>query len=291
MSSLESHVVKSRLQPKRLGVSFHRTFALSRSAVSQVLALSLGAGAASNEQEGGLSRDDIREGTSLGTVYVESMPRYARGCGLIDAHNRPTCFGRIANVHDGTLGGINTQWLMHYHLSSPHGAGPRYWGHVVSNCFRLGDYLDRQCLSTELEVFLAASERKPPGKNTVDAAATTFLGTYSKDDALGPLGILVAQGNRYLVSESEEPSLAVFAYVLADYWDGMWPGRKTVNLEAITSEPEGPASLLLLGTGQANRLLRAMQDEGWVQVQRRAAPYTVVRSWEDSAPFLERVYA
>ena len=50
------------------------------------------------------------------------------------------------------------------------------------------------------------------------------------------------------------------------------------------------ASLLLLGSGQANRLLRVMQEQGLVEVQRRAAPYQVVRLWDDSSALLERVY-
>jgi hypothetical protein len=276
----------------KLGVSFHRTFALSRPSVAQVLRIALDH---SGSGDGGerLGFDGIRAGTSLGSVYVEAMPRYARGAGLIDARSRPTLFGELVASHDTNLTLLQTQWLMHYFLSAPHHGGPVFWAHTVTTAVRVGETLDRQYVSSAIEEYLSQAGAGSIGKSTIDEAATAFIGTYWKEDALGPLGILSpVQGSRnlYSVNEPEEPNSSVFAYVLADYWDGMWPGRKTVNLEAVTSELGGPASLLLLGTGQANRLLRSMQEQGWVQVQRRAAPYTVVRLWEDSSVFLERLY-
>jgi hypothetical protein len=179
--------------------------------------------------------------------------------------------------------------LLHYHLCAPHRIGPIFWNRLVLSSLRIGSVLDRSALATTLVNSTEADGTV--SYHTLAEAATAFLGTYSRDDALGSLRILrAAASNKYEVTEATEPAAHVFAYVIADYWTGNWGARKTVSLESVTTESGGPASLLLLGSGQANRLLREMQAEGLVEVQRRAAPYQVVRLWDDAAQLLERVY-
>src|SRR5438874_1815524 len=100
----------------KLGLSFHRTFPLSRPAVSQVLRVSAGHRGPTGAGGTDLSFRSLRELTNLGTVYVEAMPRYARGAGLISEDGSPSQFGRLAFAGDPSLARVETQWLMHYHL-------------------------------------------------------------------------------------------------------------------------------------------------------------------------------
>lgn len=276
----------------KLGISFHRTFPLSRAAITQVLRVLAkhdGTGAATDIR---VSRQEIRDSTSLGTVYVEAMPRYARGCGLTGESGSLTALGRQVMEYDETLSRTSTQWLMHYHLCAPHHCGPQFWTGCVLRSLRAGEVLSRASLVADIAGYLSEEGESTPSDALLGQAATAFLGTYAKEEGLGALRVLEGRsGGEYAVGEPTEPDVSVFGYAVADYWDRAWPGVRTVNLDAITSERGAPASLLLLGSGQANRLLREMQAHGWVEIQRRAAPYQVVRLWDDSAAFLERIYA
>ena len=78
-----------------MSLTFHRTFSLSRSSVAKVINLA--------QNNPGFKRDDLAEGTDLGTVYQEAMPRYAFRAGLLDERNHLTLLGRFVAQHDPAL--------------------------------------------------------------------------------------------------------------------------------------------------------------------------------------------
>ena len=110
----------------KLGMTFHRSFSLNRPALSQIIEL---AGQVENSEVDGvcLNNTEIRNRTSLGSIYVEAMPRYGRGSGLLTNGNCLTTFGKFINDFDPMLNRIATQWLLHYYLCSTHGSGPLFW--------------------------------------------------------------------------------------------------------------------------------------------------------------------
>lgn len=273
---------------RRLGATFHRTFALVRPGIIQVLDL------AANSSTGNsrcLDRETIRELSNLGTIYVEAMPRYGYGTGLLDNQNCLTDFGVYAQRYDRLLDASATQWLMHYFLSAPHGPGPAFWHELVVTRFRTGDEFTTDEIATQIGEFVAASEGRQLAERSARSTATVFLGTYTKEEGLGRLGILETIGaNRFRVQEPDAPPPWAFGYALLDYWHAQFgDDLLTVNLDTLSGE-RGLTSIFLCGAGRLNLLLRAMQREGYVDIYRVAPPYQAVLLRQDSEPILRKLY-
>jgi hypothetical protein len=232
------------------------------------------------------SARNIREHTGLGTIYVEAMPRFARAAGLVDGKKRLTPFGLSVVEHDSTMAGASTQWLIHYSLCSPFGVGPAFWRvlfRFVTGCATVSP----EDIRAHLETLGPAGA--PIGPKALGYAATAFVGTYTRDDCLGELGVLVKDGEQLAVGRGRLAPTPVVAFAVADFWDHAWPGRASVNLSWL-NEQGGPASLLLMNSGEMSDALREMQNAGLVEVHRVAPPYQVFRLWGDSTKLLERVY-
>lgn len=272
---------------KRLGVTFHRTFSLVRAGVLQVLELVANS---RGDKSRCLSRETIRELSNLGKIYVEAMPRYAFGTGLLDSQNCLTDFGLYSQRGDKLLERLSTQWLMHYYMSAPHGPGPAFWHELVVTRFRTGNEFTANEIAAQISEFVATQEGKQLAERSARTTATVFLGTYTKEEGLGRLGILQSVGNqRYRVQEPDPPPTWAFAYALLDYWRAQFGGRLTINLDTLYGE-RGLTTLFLCGAGRLNMMLRTMQEEGYVDVYRVAPPYQVVLLRQESEPLLQKLY-
>lgn len=274
---------------QKFGLTFHRSFSLVRPAITSVLQLAAEYVATFGEEKT-LSLEEIRKNTNLGTIYVEAMPRYAKATGLVDDLLHLTAFGSLAYRWDPLLERSATQWLMHYHISAPFGMGPAFWNHLVVNRFRSGNTFTREEISRQIADFISESEGRIVNLRDADTTATVFLGTYTKSDGLGNLEILEERDDRYLVLEPEAPPIWAMAYALLDFWMASFPQQITVNLNELTGA-NGLTGLFLVGTGRLNAVLRAMQDEGYVEVHRVAPPYQVVLLNPDRQSILERLYS
>ena len=278
------------ISQQKCGLTFHRSFSLVRPAITSILELAVEHAVASDTDKA-LTLDEIRQKTNLGTVYVEAMPRYAKATGLLGDSLRPTDFGALAHEWDPLLERSGTQWLMHYHISSLYGTGPAFWHYLVADRFRSGNEFTRDDISQQLSSFVAQTEDRDLTSRDADATATIFLGTYTKSDALGPLEILdEARDGYYRVLEPEAPPIWAMAYALLDFWGARFPQQITVNLNDL-SGANGLTSLFLVGAGRLNAVLRAMQEEGYVEVYRVAPPYQVLLLKKDRQALLERLYS
>lgn len=219
------------------------------------------------------------------------MPRYARGCGLLESDSfELTAFGQLAREHDPELAEPTTKWLMHYHLSAPHGPGPRFWHHLVAHGLRLGDTLTREAVAAEIATALTKAGERAPGERALGQTATVFLGSYTKTEGLGDLGLLAANGaGRYRVTTPAVPPPAALAAALADYWPAVFGGRVTVDLTELT-QPGGFFSLFLLGGDGADEALWSLARTRLVELHRVAPPYQVARLWGDDGSPLEQAY-
>ena len=228
--------------------------------------------------------------THLGTRYVKAMPRFAFGTGLIDYRHQFTEFGWYAFGNDQELQQSGTEWLMHYFLSAPHGPGPAFWHELVVTRFRSGDEFTTDEIAAQIGEFVATQEGKQLAARSARSTATVFLGTYTKEEGLGRLGILRLVGNqRYRVQEPDPPPTWAFGYALLDYWRTQFGNLLTINLDTLYGE-RGLTTLFLCGAGRLNMMLRAMQEEGYVDIYRVAPPYQVVLLRQESESLLQKLY-
>ena len=270
---------------RKLGTAFHESFSFSRPATAQFLRAVLTSG--SGEGQRGLTHKDLRQLSSLGTNYIKSVRRYAYGFGLVDDAEQLTPIGRVIAEQDMDMGNVETQWLLHDTFAAPYRSGPAFWWPLLCGLRGMAEFSSADACAVLKEVLGATAEQM--ALRTLRTTATVCLGTYTKDEGLGRLCIFSNDGTTFRAAVPEQPPPSVVAFAVADFWDHAWPGRASVNLSSL-NEPGGPASLLLMNSGEMSDALREMQNAGLVEVHRVAPPYQVFRLWEDSTKLLERVY-
>ncbi len=263
-----------------MSLTFHRTFSLSRSSVSKVVQLAL--------NHPGFKQTDLAESTDLGTIYQEAMPRYAGRAGLLSKGNHLTEFGRFVAQHDGQLERTATQWLLHYHLSAPHG-NTSFWHSLVQQRFVPGNIFTADGLLTDLSGFLAAETGKVPALRSMRSTVTVFTGTYLKPDGLGRLGLLEERSDAtYRVPAVDAPEIWALGYALADYWSANYNGRLTINLDDLVHGDF--AAIFLLGDDGLMQLLLQLKQEGMVDLYRISRPYQVVLLQPSVEYALQKLY-
>ena len=269
----------------RLGVTFHRTFSLIRPSVTKIIQLAQEMG---DKQP--LDRKTIRQRTDLGTIYVEAMPRYGFGTGLLDRENHLTILGSVVCHYDPLLENVATQWLMHYHLSAPHGPGAAFWNDLVVHRFLIGEEFSHAQIAAQIYDFVASIREKPPREEDAETSATIFLGTYTKADGLSSLGILEEiRTKNFRVLDPDPPPTWVVAYALLDFWKAQFSNLITINLSDLYGE-KGITSLFMISKGRLNAMLEEMQREGMLELYRIAPPYQVVLLRREEQPILEKLY-
>lgn len=248
-----------------MSLTFHRTFSLSRSSIAKIIQLV--------QEQHELNRQSLALNTDLGTVYQEAMPRYAYRAGLLDQAGRLTPFGRYAARCDPGLEKLSTQWLLHYHLSAPHGP-TAFWHYLVHKRFRPGNAFTDDDLVSDLTEFLRQEAGKLPKPRSIRSTVTIFIGTYLKMDGLGSLRLVESTANGYYVPLTEDPPLWVIGYALAEYWQAHYGERLTINLDDLTQGDF--AGVFLLGEERLNQLLLQLKKEGMIDLYRISRPYQVV---------------
>ncbi|GAA4382181.1 DUF4007 family protein [Hymenobacter koreensis] len=270
-----------------LGLSFGRTFPLIRSEVSAVLH------ACSEGQ-------DVAD-TMVVNIKIPAAKGYCRRAGLISSDWAPTQFGEQVLSHDPNLVRPETLWLLHYFLSAPHYSTPNFWGDLVVHKLVLGTILNMELTRNKIAEFSSKTVEKEQSFSTLDSAATSFLGTYSKKVSLYELGIFPErkdksgeykeQSGSYQMSTPLPIPAAAFACILADYWQANFSNTASIDEEQLT-QSDLP-KILLLGVDGFNAKLAELADpqRGLVQRQRRFNPPQLLRRWTDAAALWDSLYA
>jgi len=269
---------------QRVSTAFHETFALNKRSIIEILEL------AAESDNGKVADELLKDKCTLGNNYIKAMPRYARATGLLYFPDfKMTSFGQYVYKHDPTITKLSTLWLMHYHLSAPNGPGPVFWNYAMTKVLKIGDRLDSTILGKEIsQNHLITTGKKLEDKTTKDSARV-LLRTYSKDDALGKLGITSESDGSYLIGEPEPPSAWVIGYALADYWESVFENRQGINLSEITSV-DSFLNIFFMGTGAFLSKLSEIQKEGLLQIYRIAPPHQLNKLWSNKEEFLEKIY-
>lgn len=263
-----------------MGLTFHRTFSLSRSSITKVLYVAYNKPA--------FKSSDLDKLTDLGTIYQEAMPRYAKRAGLLDEKNRLTLFGRFVAEFDPQMEKSSTQWLLHYHLAAPH-RSTAFWHHLVTQWFIPGNTFTAEQLVEDLTMFLQRNTVRTPAPHSVRSTITIFAGTYLKSDGLKRLGLLEeSEKGSYYVPQVNPPPVWALGYALAEYWKMHYGERLTINLDDFTGK--NFAGIFLLGEEGLTELLIELKREGVIDLYRIARPYQIVLLQPGLEFALERIY-
>jgi hypothetical protein len=282
------HLLKDSME--KTSLAFHESFPLRRPSLAEILKLAV-------EWHSTLDKtkspnfDVIYQQTSLGTNEVKAMRRYAHAVGLFDNQEKPTLIGKVIHRSDPGMNELKTQWLLHYNLVTPCGSGPAFWAHLVTQLLKPGNHLTSAEVINELERYVSTTEGRNLAPRTIKSTSRIFLSAYNytdRSDTLNRLQILSAPSDSlFSVDEPEPPTVEVFAYILADYWEGIWSGSKSVALREVTA---ALMPLLLLDDAAINYYLNSLQHIGLVEVQRKVPPQMVVRLWSDRDVLLSQIY-
>jgi hypothetical protein len=273
---------------KRMGPSFHRTFAFNRSAVSALLSLAL---RYESDTKFRITKDVVKKETLLGIQYVEAMPRYARAAGLLDSDNRLTPLGGRVATDDISLERKETLWLIHYNLSRRDGLAPRFWGYLFEEIVHPGNRIGRDRVSTLIREISQSHQDVRILDSTANDAAAVFLKTYSSCESLGGLSVLQKDfvDGSYLVLKTEPSPALVFALVVADYWAKNLRDTASAWIDEF-NKAGGPAQVLLMGLGDVNHAMRELSRMGLATVQLTQPPYQFSPLWKDRDELLDRIY-
>ena len=290
--SMKAETSNAPKKNRLTNVAFHDSFPLSRLMMAQVLREFANVPNTVDLSPGPKRKVLLRETTQLGTRQVLSVSDYAFGGGLLDSRYHLSRFGHQVLARDPLLETDANQWLVHYHLSAPHGPGHLFWHRLVTRFFRIGDEFSSDEVMAEISSVMRELKGKEIATSTIESTKTAFLSSYLNPDGLARLGVLQpTDQNGYLVQEPDPPSPWVFGLALLDYWRATYgENRLTINLDDL-SAPGALGDIFLIGGGRINRYLQQLADEGYVEVYRYAPPYQVVLRHSDPAPLLEKLYA
>lgn len=256
---------------KRIGTLFHESFSLSRPGVAAVLRQ---AGGTDSQKE---LIDKLCEEENLGRNWAKAVPAYARGCGFLDfGSTELTPLGAHVLEHDADLHLPETLWLMHYHLSAPHGPGPRFWHDLTLRLPELAQPVTREAVTSEIDRSVREDSGAELKERGLATTATVFLGSYSKSDALGPLGVLQEREEGLVYESPEAPPAGVVGYALSHYWQGQLGAQQTCSLDDLGA-PGGFGSLFFMSSFSVNRALRQLSKQGVLELWMAAPPYQVTR--------------
>lgn len=268
----------------RSGAMFHESFALNRPAIAIILQ-----SAVHRESEDALFAQ-LRDKTNLGNNYIKAMPRYATCCGLLEADkSQLTPLGAYVSAHDASLSLPATQWLMHYHLSAPHGPGPRFWHDLTVRLPELGASFDSAELTAEVDRSVQAEQGRTLAERSLRTCGAVYAGTYTKADGLGGLGILREGDAGLSLGDPQAVPPGVLAYALSHFWAGQFGQAQTRNLSDL-SEPGGFGSLFFLSQFALNKALRGLAGRGVLELWQQAPPHQVTRPPAPQA-LLDGLYA
>jgi hypothetical protein len=257
---------------ERPKTTFHRTFALKRQPLSNICLFS-------NETSEKISKKNLQKFLNMGSIYAEAYPRYCSATGLLDKKKDSlTSFGKKVVRHDPTLSNLSSQWLLHYHMSSPNGPGPEFWHQLVKTYFIPGKNFNFDDVKEKIAFQYWESTGNILDGKAIISTSQIFLSSYLEFDGLGKLNLIKKiTNNDYLTNSQKLSDSLVLAYALDHFWDSVYPDNNTVSLEKLL-ESDLP-KIFLLTKEEFETMLNELRADGFLDIRKTAQPYQVYRKF------------
>lgn len=267
----------------RSQIKFHETFQPELSYISKILELG------KNNFKG--TKYDISDLTGIPTGKqkgkVEPHIKYATYMGLIDhvydGKNYSLSLTRVGEevfVQDPYLHETITHWLCHYFITSHHSQAFQ-WSYLIKHAYR-GFF--QSCSNNFL----------------IDEANLQFQTNCTFEEMFGPIKRSYIDGafsdldyldwNQDLkfLEQTENPEYVfLYAFILLDLWESVFPNRKELTFDEISNELLYNR-FLGLNVEDCNSVLDCLSDESIISINRQLVPSTFMKLQHaaDVLPFL-----
>jgi uncharacterized protein DUF4007 len=265
---------------ERIGLTFHEKLQLSRSRIAEILS-AVGF-------KPGVSNEELRSLTSLGTNMTKAFPRLAQGCGLLTKTRHLTELGSRVIEADPGLDQVETMWAMHFNLVRNGGPGPEFWSFAFRKALRVGQPLSIEEIS---DCVRGAGFGAEIQASAVRDAVSRMIGFYVTRDGLAQLELVTGsiKGGYECTLEHSKPPLPVFAYMVADCWEADFASQLTVELDQFEAKSR-LADILRLSPEAIRDLFRAMADAKLCDLYLAAPPYQIVKAWDSVNDLTRKLY-
>lgn len=257
----------------RSQLKFHETFQPETSYLARILELA--------EANTAGDKYSISERTGIPTGKqkgkVEPHIKYASYMGLIDyAFNKGiytlslTQLGKEVFVQDKYLHENLTHWICHYGISKRSCGAPQ-WMYIVRNGHS-GFY---QSNSTEHHL------KKANALFGTNVDAEELFGVVKRsytDGFFEDINYLRWDAGVNYIEHAESPELLfLYAYVILDSWDQLFPTKVEISLPDLVDSIEF-GKIFNLSHDEIDSILNSLELEGILKVNRQLFPLTIVRT-------------
>ena len=272
----------------KIQLSFHGTFALKKEDLLKILRVAIERKGLNDSREGLIDR------TGLGNEKVSRIKRWALRSGLVtDETLSPE--GKIVWKHDQKLCSLNTDWLMHFHLSlgakglQPTPANPVDWGGWT---YLIYSFLPKNRAFTAENLTYEANTHFDDGDKLIAKNYRYALRAYTESDALAACEILTSPSkDKFLSGSPRLPNHNMVGYLLAKLWQRDFDNQTSVLTDDILNHPMGLPKALGIDSETCQAQLNALEAKGIIEQRRTVSPFQVIRRWENPLDLLEAAYA
>ena len=270
----------------KLQLSFHTTFPLKKAEIGKIVRLAASDSGLPSTLAG------LVEQTGFGTKKAGPVKSWATRAGLI-CNQGLTEEGRLVVDVDPALKSVQTDWLMHFHLSfgaqgfSPLPVKPADWGGWPYFVFQfLPDHR-----SFTLDTLIAESDLEfSDGPKLARSNYPFVLRAYTEPDGLSGCGFLRQTEQEFQAGEAVPPSPSLVAYLLAKVWDRDFGKTSSVLTDSVLDNVMGLGPLLGVGRQGLQDVLDQLAAVGFIDQRRTVAPFQIVRRWDSPSDLLRRAY-
>ncbi|KAM3100081.1 hypothetical protein ACKFKF_12840 [Phormidesmis sp. 146-12] len=272
----------------KIQLSFHTSFALKKEDLLKVFE------AASEESGLEGSLEERMEKTGLGNKKVGPMKSWAVRSGLMSSKTLSP-EGKLVWKYDSRLKSLNTDWLMHFHLSlgdkglqtTP--INPADWGGWT---YLIYNFLPQNRAFTTENLTYEASTHFDDDDKLIAKNYRYALRAYIESDAIAACKILTSPSkDKFLSGNPQLPNSNMVGYLLAKLWQRDFGNHTSILTEDILNHPMGLPKVLSIDSETCQAQLNALEAKGIIEQRCTVSPFQVIRRWQHPLELLEAAYA